>query len=68
MTATASLPGYPQPGVSVRRRFSDFVTLARLLKAQYRGYFVPPRPDKNAVENASQRFKVVIILYGTVLV
>ncbi|KAG2449349.1 hypothetical protein HYH02_005504 [Chlamydomonas schloesseri] len=35
---------------AVRRRFREFVALADLLKAKYRGYFVPPRPEKNAVE------------------
>ncbi|KAF6260469.1 hypothetical protein COO60DRAFT_892770 [Scenedesmus sp. NREL 46B-D3] len=50
VTARSSLPGWSQPEVSVRRRFNDFVGLAELLKAQFRGYFVPPRPEKNAVE------------------
>ncbi|GBF95905.1 sorting nexin 2A-like [Raphidocelis subcapitata] len=44
-----TLPGWPSE-VSVRRRFRDFVALADLIKARYRGYFVPPRPEKNAVE------------------
>ncbi|WIA09894.1 hypothetical protein OEZ85_010108 [Tetradesmus obliquus] len=50
VSSRSSLPGWSQPEVSVRRRFNDFVGLAELLKAQFRGYFVPPRPEKNAVE------------------
>ncbi|RLN00124.1 sorting nexin 2B [Panicum miliaceum] len=36
---------------AVRRRFRDFVTLADRLAEAFRGYFVPPRPDKNTVES-----------------
>eukprot|EP00879_Flechtneria_rotunda_P002097 GHRR01002277.1.p1 GENE.GHRR01002277.1~~GHRR01002277.1.p1 ORF type:complete len:327 (+),score=115.19 GHRR01002277.1:235-1215(+) len=50
VTTRSQLPGWSSPEVSVRRRFRDFVALAELLKAQFRGYFVPPRPEKNAVE------------------
>ncbi|KAG2491671.1 hypothetical protein HYH03_010040 [Edaphochlamys debaryana] len=39
-----------RPDSAVRRRFREFVALADLLKEKYRGYFVPPRPEKNAVE------------------
>ncbi|KAG9455228.1 hypothetical protein H6P81_008132 [Aristolochia fimbriata] len=42
------------PGVSefaVRRRFRDVVTLADRLAESYRGFFIPPRPDKNVVES-----------------
>ncbi|XP_068634371.1 sorting nexin 2B-like [Aristolochia californica] len=42
------------PGVSefaVRRRFKDVVTLADRLAESYRGFFIPPRPDKNVVES-----------------
>ncbi|XP_020086993.1 sorting nexin 2B-like isoform X2 [Ananas comosus] len=35
----------------VRRRFRDFVTLADRLAEAYRGFFVPPRPDKSVVES-----------------
>ncbi|XP_008809960.2 LOW QUALITY PROTEIN: sorting nexin 2A-like [Phoenix dactylifera] len=35
----------------VRRRFRDVVTLADRLAEAYRGYFIPPRPDKNVVES-----------------
>ncbi|KAF9591942.1 hypothetical protein IFM89_010300 [Coptis chinensis] len=36
---------------SVRRRFRDVVTLADRLSESYRGFFIPPRPDKNVVES-----------------
>lgn len=36
---------------SVRRRFKDVVTLADRLSESYRGFFVPPRPDKSVVES-----------------
>jgi len=35
---------------SSRRRFRDFVALADSLKIRLRGHFLPPRPEKNAVE------------------
>lgn len=35
----------------IRRRFRDFVTLADRLADKYRGYFIPPRPDKNVIES-----------------
>ncbi|KDD75778.1 hypothetical protein H632_c503p2, partial [Helicosporidium sp. ATCC 50920] len=35
---------------SVRRRFNDFVSLADLLEATHRGYFIFPRPDKNRID------------------
>ncbi|XP_010931303.1 sorting nexin 2B isoform X2 [Elaeis guineensis] len=35
----------------VRRRFRDVVTLADRLAKAYRGFFIPPRPDKNVVES-----------------
>jgi hypothetical protein len=30
----------------VRRRFDDFELLSRLLKAHYRGYFIPRLPPR----------------------
>ncbi|EFJ49103.1 hypothetical protein VOLCADRAFT_90391 [Volvox carteri f. nagariensis] len=42
--------GPGRSGTTVRRRFREFVALAELLKEKYRGYFVPPRPEKNAME------------------
>ncbi|KAG1665676.1 hypothetical protein FOA52_005466 [Chlamydomonas sp. UWO 241] len=54
VTATATSGGaqtrLSKQSVSVRRRFSDFVALADVLKARFRGFFVSPRPEKNAVE------------------
>lgn len=51
MTSETGLPGYASRGQHhVRRRFKDFVALANLLGATHRGYFIPPRPDKNPVE------------------
>ncbi|KAK6927148.1 Sorting nexin Vps5-like, C-terminal, partial [Dillenia turbinata] len=35
----------------VRRRFREVVTLADRLSESYRGFFIPPRPDKNVVES-----------------
>uniref|UniRef100_A0A1D1XDT9 Sorting nexin 2B n=1 Tax=Anthurium amnicola TaxID=1678845 RepID=A0A1D1XDT9_9ARAE len=35
----------------VRRRFRDVVTLSDRLAESYRGFFIPPRPDKNVVES-----------------
>ena len=35
---------------SVRRRFRDVVTLVDRLSESYRGFFIPPRPDKSVVE------------------
>ncbi|XP_064999281.1 sorting nexin 2B-like isoform X1 [Musa acuminata AAA Group] len=39
------------PEFSVRRRFRDVVTLADRLSEAYRGFFIPPRPDKNLVDS-----------------
>ncbi|KAK6145230.1 hypothetical protein DH2020_022050 [Rehmannia glutinosa] len=36
---------------SVRRRFKDVVTLSDRLSEGYRGFFIPPRPDKSVVES-----------------
>ncbi|KAK7385584.1 hypothetical protein VNO78_31310 [Psophocarpus tetragonolobus] len=35
----------------VRRRFRDVVTLSDRLAEAYRGFFIPPRPDKSVVES-----------------
>ncbi|KAI3676200.1 hypothetical protein L1987_85801 [Smallanthus sonchifolius] len=35
----------------VRRRFKDVVTLSDRLAEAYRGFFIPPRPDKSVVES-----------------
>lgn len=50
VASATDLPGFAHKESSVRRRFKDFVALADLLAATHRGYFIPPRPDKNPVE------------------
>ncbi|KAK7276059.1 hypothetical protein RIF29_17191 [Crotalaria pallida] len=35
----------------VRRRFRDVVTLSDRLAESYRGFFIPPRPDKSIMES-----------------
>lgn len=39
----------------VWRRFREFVSLDQVIKYKFRGYFIPPRPEKNAMEG--QRMK-----------
>ncbi|CAD7703522.1 unnamed protein product, partial [Ostreobium quekettii] len=51
----STLSSYQNPEPVVLRRFREFVALDQLLKAKFRGYFIPPRPEKNAVEG--QRMK-----------
>jgi hypothetical protein len=48
------LAGGPH-SVEVRRRFSDFEALHRLLKAVFPGYFVPPLPDKSFFDSRFAR-------------
>ncbi|GMH12779.1 hypothetical protein Nepgr_014620 [Nepenthes gracilis] len=43
--------GFGGSEFSVRRRFKDVVTLADRLAESYRGFFIPPRPDKSVVES-----------------
>ncbi|CAL5229150.1 g12424 [Coccomyxa viridis] len=50
VSTQTSMPTYPRSGSAVRRRFRDFVALGDLLKTTHRGYFIPPRPEKNPVE------------------
>ncbi|GAQ79708.1 Sorting nexins and related PX domain-containing proteins [Klebsormidium nitens] len=50
VTTKTNLPGYKASEFAVRRRFKDFVVLADRLAESYRGYFIPPRPDKAVVE------------------
>ena len=45
-----TLPEYRKKELVVRRRFKEFVALAERLQKSHRGYFIPPRPDKNVVE------------------
>eukprot|EP00249_Psilotum_nudum_P019179 c27128_g2_i1 orf=275-1996(+) len=46
-----NIPEYGGTDFSVRRRFRDVVTLGDRLAEIYRGYFIPPRPDKSIVES-----------------
>ncbi|GAB4824320.1 Sorting nexin 2B [Ancistrocladus abbreviatus] len=50
MTKT-NMRGFEGSEFSVRRRFKDVVTLADRLGESYRGFFIPPRPDKGVVES-----------------
>jgi len=45
-----TLSSFRSKDAAVRRRFRDFVELSDLLAMTQRGYFVPPRPEKNVVE------------------
>jgi hypothetical protein len=38
----------------VRRRFGDFEELHRLLRRQFRGYFLPPLPDRAGLLDAAR--------------
>lgn len=51
ITTRTNLPEYGGSEFSVRRRFRDVVTLSDRLSESYRGFFIPPRPDKNVVES-----------------
>ncbi|XP_009790714.1 sorting nexin 2B isoform X2 [Nicotiana tabacum] len=51
ITTKTNLPDYVGSDFSVRRRFKDVVTLSDRLSEGYRGYFIPPRPDKSVVES-----------------
>jgi hypothetical protein len=46
-----NIASYQGSDFSVRRRFRDVVTLADRLAQSFRGFFIPPRPDKNTVES-----------------
>ncbi|GAB2234090.1 hypothetical protein Droror1_Dr00003327 [Drosera rotundifolia] len=50
ITTKTNMWGFGGSEFSVRRRFKDVVTLADRLSESYRGYFIPPRPDKSVVE------------------
>jgi hypothetical protein len=49
-TTKTNIPSYLGSEFCVERRFRDVVTLADRLAESYRGYFIPPRPDKSVVE------------------
>ncbi|CAM6079805.1 unnamed protein product [Sphagnum tenellum] len=46
-----NIASYQGSDFSVRRRFRDVVTLADRLAQSFRGFFIPPRPDKNTMES-----------------
>ncbi|XP_059659844.1 sorting nexin 2A-like [Cornus florida] len=51
ITTRTNLPEFGGSEFIVRRRFRDVVTLSDRLSEAYRGFFVPPRPDKSVVES-----------------
>lgn len=51
ITTKTNMRGFGGSEFSVRRRFRDVVTLADRLSESYRGFFIPPRPDKSVVES-----------------
>ncbi|KAK4764514.1 hypothetical protein SAY87_013952 [Trapa incisa] len=51
ITTRTNIPEFGAAEFSVRRRFRDVVTLSDRLAESYRGFFIPPRPDKNVVES-----------------
>ncbi|KAA8543697.1 hypothetical protein F0562_021557 [Nyssa sinensis] len=51
ITTRTNLPEFGGSEFSVRRRFKDVVTLSDRLSEAYRGFFIPPRPDKSVVES-----------------
>lgn len=51
ITTRTNIPEFGGSEFSVRRRFRDVVTLSDRLAESYRGFFIPPRPDKSIVES-----------------
>ncbi|KAK9727299.1 hypothetical protein RND81_05G272200 [Saponaria officinalis] len=51
ITTKTNMHAFGGGDFSVRRRFRDFLTLADRLAETYRGFFIPPRPDKSVVES-----------------
>lgn len=51
INTTTNIADYEGSDFSVRRRFKDVVTLSDRLSEGYRGFFIPPRPDKSLVES-----------------
>ncbi|XP_038991350.1 sorting nexin 2A-like isoform X2 [Hibiscus syriacus] len=51
ITTRTNIPDFGSTEFCVKRRFRDVVTLSDRLAEAYRGYFIPPRPDKNVVES-----------------
>lgn len=50
-TTHTNISSYLGSEFCVKRRFRDVVALADRLAESYRGYFIPPRPDKSVVES-----------------
>lgn len=46
----STVPGLLAESLEVKRRFSDFDALHKHLKQEYRGYFVPPLPEKSFIQ------------------
>ncbi|XP_056861489.1 sorting nexin 2B [Raphanus sativus] len=51
ITTRTNLPEYKGSDFTVRRRFRDVVALGDRLAESYRGFCIPPRPDKSVVES-----------------
>ncbi|XP_057484150.1 sorting nexin 2A-like isoform X1 [Actinidia eriantha] len=51
ITTRTTMPEFGGSDFVVRRRFRDVVTLSDRLSEAYRGFFIPPRPDKSVVES-----------------
>ncbi|XP_024968075.1 sorting nexin 2B-like isoform X2 [Cynara cardunculus var. scolymus] len=51
ITTKTNMPEFGGPQFTVRRRFKDVVTLSDRLLEAYRGFFIPPRPEKSVVES-----------------
>ncbi|GAX75390.1 hypothetical protein CEUSTIGMA_g2834.t1 [Chlamydomonas eustigma] len=47
----STLPGLVANGMEVRRRFSEFDGLHRMLHAEFRGCFIPPLPQKSFIDH-----------------
>ncbi|KAG0574976.1 hypothetical protein KC19_VG307400 [Ceratodon purpureus] len=50
-TTHTNIPSYLGSEFCVKRRFRDVVILANRLSESYRGYFIPPPPDKSVGES-----------------
>lgn len=59
ITTKTTSKNFAAPEVTVRRRFKDFVSLAELLQERYTGYFIPARPERNAMEGKRMNPKFV---------
>ncbi|TVY44589.1 Sorting nexin, partial [Lachnellula occidentalis] len=50
VTTNTTFPSFEKPNTSVRRRFTDFVFLYKMLSKEYPACAVPPLPDKHKME------------------